>query len=155
MEVTERRVGRTWWTDVTDRRDRQTWRTWRGREGMGRSEITAVGQATERLVRQWIWTVLTVKQPIMCDISRFLSEILPRDCVFNIPFSRVQTPWLRFVLTKEMRNIREYSSGNLRKKWSQGGCMYIVQTYLNTSFAFLSKLCICFDSTVSTRVSNG
>ena len=48
--------------------------------------------------------------------------------------------------------IREYTSGNLRKHWSQGYC---VQTALNTSFALLSQLenrrqlCVCFDSKVS------
>ena len=73
----DRHDRQTWWTDVTDGwtwqtdgrdrgtdvtegRDRQTWKR---REGMGRWESTAVGQAAGP-VWQWIWTIQTVKQPI-------------------------------------------------------------------------------------------
>ena len=51
-----------------------------------------------------------------------------------------------YVLCPEKLYIREYTSGNLRKNWSQGFC---VQTAMNTSFALRSQLenrrqlCVC------------
>ena len=55
-DVTVRPDGQTWRTVVIDRRDGVTWRT-------DVTEESRHGQAAG-LVRQWIWTVPTIKQPI-------------------------------------------------------------------------------------------